>query len=417
LAQFPNCLAFGRFRENGPHEVAQMTLAQLAVTVALLAALGLVAGRFGLSAIPAYLLAGLLLGPNEPKVLSVIEPSEVTEFVAELGIVFLLFFLGLEFSGSRLFRSGRHVGLGGSVDLLVNGLLGLLLGVIAFGAGLGSVTLAIAVYVSSSAITVKALIDFKRLADEETDLVLAILVFEDLVLAFALGFVGGAGGGATDTLLVVAKAVCFIGLSLAASRWLSRPLDTLLDRLPREFFLLAVVAFVVGMSAASSELGLSGAIGALMAGIALAETSIREEIEERFFSFRDLFAALFFFVFGLSIDVGALGRTGWLLAAAVLVTVAGKTVSGYVAGIAGGLDRRQSLNAGVALIAHGEFTVIVAQLAAGNEAIGASTREDIVAFSGLYVLATATIGVVLMKESKALGRRLFPTRTLAEDGA
>jgi CPA2 family monovalent cation:H+ antiporter-2 len=394
-----------------------MTLGQLAVTVALLAALGLVASRFGLSAIPAYLLAGLLLGPNEPKVLSLIEPSEVTDFVAELGIVFLLFFLGLEFSASRLFRSGRHVGLGGSIDLIVNGGLGLLLGVIAFGAGLGALALAIAVYVSSSAITVKALIDFRRLADDETDLVLAILVFEDLVLAFALGFVGGAGGGLGDTALVVVKAVCFIGLSLAASRWLSRPADVLLDRLPREFFLLAVVAFVVGMAAISNELGLSEAIGALMAGVVLAETSIREDIEERFFSFRDLFAALFFFVFGLSIDVDALGRTGWLLAAAVVVTLIGKTVSGYAAGIVGGLGRRQSLNAGIALIAHGEFTVIVAQLAAGNGAISASTRDDIVAFSGLYVLVTATLGVVLMKESKALGRRLFPAHRLVGERA
>jgi len=414
-----------------------MTLAQLAVTVALLAglglvasrfglsaipayllaALGVVASRFGLSAIPAYLLAGLLLGPNEPKVLSLIEPSEVTDFVAELGIVFLLFFLGLEFSASRLFRSGRHVGLGGSIDLIVNGGLGLLLGVIAFGAGLGALALAIAVYVSSSAITVKALIDFRRLADDETDLVLAILVFEDLVLAFALGFVGGAGGGLGDTALVVVKAVCFIGLSLAASRWLSRPADVLLDRLPREFFLLAVVAFVVGMAAISNELGLSEAIGALMAGVVLAETSIREDIEERFFSFRDLFAALFFFVFGLSIDVDALGRTGWLLAAAVVVTLIGKTVSGYAAGIVGGLGRRQSLNAGIALIAHGEFTVIVAQLAAGNGAISASTRDDIVAFSGLYVLVTATLGVVLMKESKALGRRLFPAHRLVGERA
>jgi CPA2 family monovalent cation:H+ antiporter-2 len=183
------------------------------------------------------------------------------------------------------------------------------------------------------------------------------------------------------------------------------------------FFLLAVVAFVTGMAAVSNELGLSEAIGALMAGIVLAETSIREVIEERFFSFRDLFAALFFFVFGLSIDVEALGRTGWLLAAALLVTVAGKTASGYVAGLVGGLSRRQSFNAGIALVAHGEFTVIVAQLAAGNDAIGGSTRDDIVAFSGLYVLATATVGVILMKESKALGRRLFPVHTLAREQA
>ncbi len=97
-----------------------MTLSQLALTIALLAALGLVAGRFGLSAIPAYLLAGLLLGPHEPHVTSLIEPSEVTTFVAELGIIFLLFFLGLEFTVDRLLRSGRHIGLGGSIDLTVN---------------------------------------------------------------------------------------------------------------------------------------------------------------------------------------------------------------------------------------------------------------------------------------------------------
>jgi CPA2 family monovalent cation:H+ antiporter-2 len=390
-----------------------VTLGELAATVALLAALGLVAGRFGLSAIPAYLLAGLLLGPNEPKALSLIQPSDVTDFVAQLGIVFLLFFLGLEFSAGRLLRSGRHVGIGGSIDLLVNAGIGLVIGVVAFGAHLGAFVLAVAVYVSSSAITVKALIDFKRLADDETDLVLAILVFEDLVLAFALGFVGGAGGGAGATAVLVAKAAAFIVASLAAARWLSRPLDVVLDRLPRESLLLAVVAFVVGMAAVSSELGLSEAIGALTAGIVLADTSVREEIEERFFSFRDLFAALFFFVFGLSIDVGALGRTGWLLTAAVVATVVGKTAAGYAAGIVGALGRRQSLNAGVALIAHGEFTVVVAQVASQNHEIGAATRADLVAFSGLYVLATATVGVVLMKESKAIGRWIFPPRRLA----
>src|SRR5213083_1748699 len=114
-----------------------MTLAQLSITVALLGGLGLVASRVGLSAIPAYLLAGLLLGPNEPKDLSIIRPSEVTDFVAELGIVFLLFFLGLEFALPRLVRAGRHIALGGLVDLVVNAGLGLALGVAAFGFSFG----------------------------------------------------------------------------------------------------------------------------------------------------------------------------------------------------------------------------------------------------------------------------------------
>src|SRR4051812_50069602 len=90
-----------------------MPLPRPALTIAPPGALGLVGGRFGLSAIPAYLLAGLLLGPHEPHVTSLIEPSEVTTFVAEIGIIFLLFFLGLEFTVDRLLRSGRHIGLGG----------------------------------------------------------------------------------------------------------------------------------------------------------------------------------------------------------------------------------------------------------------------------------------------------------------
>src|SRR5688572_31654389 len=97
-----------------------MTLAELALTIALLGILGLVASRFGLSAIPAYLLAGIILGPNEPEFIHLVAPSEVTDFVAEIGLIFLLFFLGLEFSVDRLVRSGRHVGLGGAGDFLID---------------------------------------------------------------------------------------------------------------------------------------------------------------------------------------------------------------------------------------------------------------------------------------------------------
>jgi K+:H+ antiporter subunit KhtU len=386
-----------------------MTLAELAVTLALLGGLGLVASRFGLSAIPAYLLAGLLLGPNEPTQLALIEPSDVTEFVAELGIVFLLFFLGLEFTIGRVIRSRRHALLGGVIDFAVNAGLGLVVGVAAFGLDFAALILAAAIYVSSSAITVKGLIDFRRLADDETDLILAILVVEDLVLAFVLGFASGGGGELSETLLIVAKAVGFISVALAASNWLSSAIDRFLDWLPREFFLLAVVAFVVGMSAIAQELDLSEAIGALMAGVVLSETSVREEIEERFFSFRDVFAALFFFVFGLSIDVAAIDDVGWILAAAVVVTVSGKIGSTMFAGQVGGFTRRQSFNAGVALIAHGEFTVILAQLASENPAISSGRQAELVAFAGLYVLITATLGLALMKESKLLGRRLFAT--------
>jgi K+:H+ antiporter subunit KhtU len=384
-----------------------MTLAQLSITVALLGGLGLIASRIGLSAIPAYLLAGLLLGPHEPRALSIVEPSEVTDFVAEIGLIFLLFFLGLEFTLGRIARSSGHVFLGGAVDVLVNGALGLLVGLVAFGFSFAAFVLGAAIYVSSSAVTVKGLIDFRRLGDDETDLVLAILVAEDIVVAIVLGFAAGGGGEAAHTLGIVAKAIGFIAAALAISKWLSGPIDRFLDWLPREIFLLAAFAFLVGSAALAQELGLSEAVGALMAGVVLSGTSIREEIEERFFSFRDVFAALFFFVFGLSIDLGKLGSVAWLLAAAVVLSVVGKVGGGYASGLLGGYTRRQSLNVGVALIAHGEFTIILAQLVRGNPRISDPTQMKIVAFAGLYVLITATLGVALMKESKAIGRWLF----------
>jgi monovalent cation:H+ antiporter-2, CPA2 family len=393
-----------------------MTLAQLSITVALLAGLGLIASRVGLSAIPAYLLAGLLLGPNEPKALSLIRPSEVTDFVAEVGLVFLLFFLGLEFTLGRIARSRRHALVGGGIDLMLNAGLGLVVGLAAFGLSFGALVLAAAIYVSSSAITVKGLIDFRRLADDETDLVLAILVAEDLVVGLVLGFVSGGGGAAGETLALVGKAIAFVAVALAISKWLSGVIDRVLDWLPREFFLLAVFALLMGAGALAKEVGLSEAIGALMAGVVLSETSVRAEVEERFFSFRDVFAALFFFVFGLSIDVDKIGSVAWILGAAVVVALAGKSVGGYLAGLAGGLTRRQSFNAGVALVAHGEFTIILAQLASDNPQISASTDEKLVAFAGLYVLITATLGVALMKESKVIGRRLFSIPRLAEGG-
>ncbi len=385
-----------------------MTLSELALTILLLGVLGLAASRFGLSAIPAYLLAGIILGPNEPNFIELVQPSEVTDFVAEIGLIFLLFFLGLEFSVDRLVRSGRHVAIGGAVDFLANAGLGLLVGFAAFGVSFPALVVAACIYVSSSAIAVKALTDFRRLADDETDMVLAILLFEDVVIAAVLGFVATGGGSLSETATVSTKALLFVGVSIAASKWLGAWIGRLLQRLELEFFLLAVFGFVAGMSAIAMELDVSEAIGALMAGVILSESGVRQEIEQRYFAVRDVFAALFFFAFALTIDLGAVGDVGWMVLVALVATVIGKVGVGLVAGRLGGFTGREGLNAGAALVAHGEFTIIIAQLAAGNVALAAADRDDIAAFAGLYVLATATVGVLLMKESKRIGRMFWP---------
>src|SRR5438132_11846653 len=117
----------------------------------------------------------------------------------------------------------------GAIAQLANSGLGLIVGVVAFCVSFGAVVLAATIYVSSSAITVKGLIDFRRLADDETDLVLAILVAEDLVIGLVLGFASGGGGAADETLVLVGKAIAFVAAALAVSKWLSGLIDRLLD--------------------------------------------------------------------------------------------------------------------------------------------------------------------------------------------
>ena len=388
-----------------------MTLSQLALTIALLGGLGLVAGRFGLSAIPAYLLAGLLLGPHEPHVTSLIEPSEVTTFVAELGIIFLLFFLGLEFTVDRLLRSARHIGLGGSIDLAVNAAVGLLVGVIAFGFGFPALILAAAIYVSSSAVTVKGLIDFRRLADDETDLILAILVFEDIVIAGVLGFAAAGGAGREPDArrrregarlrhrldrrvplrappnrracsAACPASSCSSPPSASSSAWRRSPRSSASPRRSARSW------------PASSWRRLRSGRRSRSASSPSGTSSRRSS----------------------SSSSGS--RSTWARSAAsagssplaVVLTVLAKIAGGYGAGVVGGFSPRQSLNVGAALVAHGEFTIILAQIASDNDAISSGDRSDFVAFAGLYVLATATLGIILMKESKRIGRRLFPPR-------
>ena len=147
-----------------------------------------------------------------------------------------------------------------------------------------------------------------------------------------------------------------------------------------------------------------------MAGVVLAETSVASRARGALLlASATSSRALFFFVFGLTIDLDALGSVGWLVALAVARDASSaRSVAGYLAGRVGGFTSRQGLNAGAALVAHGEFTIILAQLASENERDPARHATDLVAFAGLYVLVTATVGIVLMKESKRIGRVLFP---------
>ena len=379
-----------------------------------LVAASVLAGRLRLSAIPIFIVAGILLGPS-PGFPTIIEPSEGTDLLARLGIVLLLFFLGLEFSLDRLTAARRMVVMGGLIDLVLNAGLGLLVGIALVGPGPEAVLMAGLIYISSSGIVTRALFDLRRLGDDETDLVLGVLVFEDLAIAVFLGVAAALASGESVSGAEIAAtagiALAFVVAFLLVGRWAHHAIDRIGPRLDREQLLLGALAIALGGAALGEAAGLSEAVGALLAGILLSGSEVRNQIEQQLLGLRDFAAAIFFFAFGLEIDLGeAPDAAEWLLLA-VPVAVAGKLAGGYLAGRSTGFTSRESVNVGAALVARGEFTIILANLAAGGVALDAAFREAVSPFAGLFVLATAVAGVVFMRESRRIGRLAFPTRS------
>lgn len=379
-----------------------------------LVAASVLAGRLRLSAIPIFIVAGILLGPS-PGFPTIVEPSEGTDLLARLGIVLLLFFLGLEFSLDRLTAARRMVVVGGVIDLVLNAGLGLLVGIVLLGPGPEAVLMAGLIYISSSGIVTRALFDLRRLGDDETDLVLGVLVFEDLAIAVFLGIAAalasGESVGGAEIVATAGIALAFVIAFLIVGRWAHHAIDRIGPRLDREQLLLGALAIALGGAALGEAAGLSEAVGALLAGILLSGSEVRNQIEQQLLGLRDFAAAIFFFAFGLEVDLGeAPDAAEWLLLA-VPVAVAGKLVGGYLAGRSTGFTSRESVNVGTALVARGEFTIILAELAAGGVALDAAFRELVSPFAGLFVLATAVAGVVLMRESRRIGRLAFPTRS------
>ncbi len=352
-----------------------------------LALAAMLAGRLGFSGIPIYIAAGIVLGPSKPFP-EFITPGPAVEILADLGIVLLLFFLGLEFSIERLTQARRLVVVGGVVDLVVCAGAGLLVGIALLGVTTEAVIVAGLLYISSSGIISQALFDFRRLADDETDLVLGILVFEDLAIALFLGVAVAITAGTEVSPLQIggtaAIVIGFVAAFLVASRYAHHLLDRVTPRLGREQLLLATLAVAIGAAAAAEHLGLSEAVGALLAGILLSGSEVRDRIEEQLLGLRDFAAAVFFFAFGLQIDLSYTDDVGVWLLVAVPIAVAAKVV-------------------------------------AVGAALDPTFRDRIGPFAGLVVLSTAILGVLLMRESRRLGRIVFPSpakrRAAREGGA
>ncbi|MBB4689385.1 cation:proton antiporter [Amycolatopsis jiangsuensis] len=375
--------------------------ALLAVGGAFLAAgaLARVGARIGLPTIPLFMLAGFVFGPYTPGLSLVDDPAEFG-VLAGLGLVFLLFYLGLEFSLDDLARGGARLAGAGLAYLVLN--VG---GGLAFGFALGwgtreALVIAGAIGISSSAIVTKLLLETRRLDNPESRLVMGIIVLEDLFLALYLALLqpvlSGADGFAA-ALAEFGKAFAFLLVLAALARWGGRLVSRLFGSADDELLTVCFVGVAVLGAAVAEEVGVSDAIGAFMVGMMLGGSKVAPRVHKLVLPLRDAFGALFFFIFGLSIDPGAVGTVVLPVLAAVVLTLVLNLAAGAVAARLHGFDRHEGVNIGLTVLTRGEFSLVLATMAT---AAGLDSR--VAPFVAGYVLLLAVIGPLAVLRSDRL---------------
>ncbi|MCI1593244.1 cation:proton antiporter [Heyndrickxia oleronia] len=373
-------------------------------TALLLVSIGaLLAGRLKFSIIPFLILLGMFVGPHAPKIgifdFTFIQSSEIIEFFGRIGVLFLLFYLGLEFSVGKLIRSGRSIVIGGTIYVVLNFTLGLVYGFVVGFPVMETLIIAGLVSVSSSAIVAKVLVDLKRTANSETELILGIILFDDIFLALFLSVMSGLLLSGSTTIIGTLISVCislgYMLLFFVIARKGTPLLNKLLNIKSNEIFILVVFASLFFIAGISEKLHVAEAIGALLLGLVFSETEHRERIEHMVMPFRDFFGALFFFSFGLSIDPFSLGGAVWLALGAVILTILSNLIAGLISGRKAGLSYKAASNIGLTIVSRGEFSIIVANLG-----LAGGLMPILKPFTAVYVLILAIIGPLLTKESK-----------------
>jgi monovalent cation:H+ antiporter-2, CPA2 family len=360
-----------------------------------LSLLGLVARRAGLSPVPFVLVAALALGDGGVVPLSTAQPF--IEAAAEIGVVLLLLALGLEFSADELFGSLRRHGPSGLVDLLLNAPPGFLAGLLLGLPWQGALALAGITWISSSGIVARLLGDLGRLANRETPAVLSVLVLEDLAMALFLPLlvVSLAGTGPASAVGGIGLAVGAVALVLLAARRHGHRLGRLLASADDEQVLLRLVGLTLLVAGLAQALGASAAVGAFLVGLAL-PASFAERARAILGPLRDLFAATFFVAFGLSTDPGAVVPVLPAVLALAAVTTGTKVATGWFAAARDGVGVPGRLRAGTALVARGEFSVVIAGLAV------AAGVTDLGPVATGYVLVLAVLGPVITRFADAI---------------
>ena len=351
-----------------------------------------IARRLGLSAIIAYLTAGIVIGPFG---FAVFRTSESVLAVAELGVVMLLFVIGLELQFDRLIAMRRQIfGLGAAQLMLTAGAIGAL----AYALGLlgwrGAVICGLALAMSSTAIALQILDERGHLQQAYGQRAFAILLFQDIAIVPLLALVpllapGGNShvGNLADALLSVARIGGAIVIVVIAGRYLLNPLFRLLAATgAREVMTAAALLIVIGAAVLMQVAGMSMALGAFLAGLLLAESNYRHELEADIEPFRGLLLALFFMGVGMSVDMNVV-RENWqlIVAAALALTVLKAAIVWIVYGVTC-VRRTDGLRAGAVLTGAGEFAYVLLPLGASLAVLSARESSLLAAIAAVTML-------------------------------
>jgi CPA2 family monovalent cation:H+ antiporter-2 len=384
----------------------------------LLAAMVLAVGLFQRARIPSslgYLLVGALIGPHA---MGMVTSAESIRLVAEFGIVFLLFTIGLNFSLPQIYALRHTVfGLGTGQVLLTTAGVGLLAWAIGLAPAAAFAVGAVFAQ-SSTTIIAKQLAEQDELGTRHGRLALAMSVFQDVtavpfvimipVLGAAATVADSQLGGALALALI--KALAAVAVVYAAGRWLLRPLfHEIAAQRSAELFTLSVLLVSLAAAAATDQLGLSLAFGAFLAGMMLGETEFRHQIEATIRPFRDVLLGLFFVSIGMLVDPRALPDVWhWaLLAAAVMLVLKSALVVALVR--ASGLDRPTAVRTGITLAVGGEFGFALLALAIDANVVDSAVGQVTLT----AVLASMIAGPLLIRHSHALAT-LVGTRPTPE---
>jgi len=366
-------------------------LIEVGALLLVLSIVGRIASRFGISPIPFYLVAGLLLG--EGGLVPLNASYEFLEVGSEIGVILLLAMLGLEYSADELVTSLKTSRMAGILDAVLNATPGAAVALLLGWGPVAAVALAGITWVSSSGVVAKLLRDLGRLSNRETPVVLSILVIEDLAMAFYLpvlsALVIGAGllQGATTVVIAVGVVTLILFLALRYGGLVSRVFSTQ----QAEAFLLGVLGLTMLVAGLAEAVNVSAAVGAFLVGIALAG-QVAHQAERVLTPLRDFFAAIFFVFFGISTNPADIVPV--LIPATILaiVTIATKTLSGYLAAKRAGIGAPGRWRTGLTLTPRGEFSIVTVGLA-----VGAGIEPTLAPFAAAYLLITIVVGPLLAR--------------------